>query len=561
MELYDLYNLYYKSFVDNNYLYIIQYFIIVLLIVLFINVIAPLYYSDIIISLNLKQISDKKFYHLIFILLGIWICVFIFDNFKQNVEKKLISEYIIDLRNNLMTSLFKSHKNNLKDIKIGNYILRIMRVSERLSEGIYVIIYLLFPTIIELLFISLFLFKININIGLFLFIGFFIYIIVIYYFLTKIIDTVSIRESFFYKNIDKLNSKLSNLTNIYLNNKKTHEIEDSKKDQQYYHELFKKNSIQVNILNSFLQLISIILFLGLIYISYYYFKKNILSKYNFILILIILTYFLNTSLKLSSVLPDFIYCIGYSKDSYNHFNKILNVNNINKKYININNWSIKINNVSFYYPLDDDNNNKKYIFKNLNLEIKSGERLAILGSSGSGKSTLVKLLMNLYNYDGTIYLDNHNIKEIDDDILRQNIIYVNQKTHLFDNTIFENIKYGNNNISNNDILKVIHKYHFNNVFKGLNNNYNTNCGVNGNNLSMGMQKIIIILRAYFKFNNSKVIIFDEPLASLDHNTRKNVLKLINDINKDKTIIIITHDTEILSIVNRKININDIKINN
>jgi ABC-type bacteriocin/lantibiotic exporter with double-glycine peptidase domain len=168
--------------------------------------------------------------------------------------------------------------------------------------------------------------------------------------------------------------------------------------------------------------------------------------------------------------------------------------------------------------------------------------------------------LNLYNYDGVIYLDNYNIKEINDDILRQNIIYVNQKTNLFDDTIFENIKYGNDNITNDDILKIIQKYNFDYIFKGLNNNYNTNCGVHGNNLSMGMQKITILLRAYFKFNNSKVIIFDEPLASLDHNTRQNVLKLINDIDKNKTIIIITHDIEILSIVNRKININDIKIN-
>ena len=167
--------------------------------------------------------------------------------------------------------------------------------------------------------------------------------------------------------------------------------------------------------------------------------------------------------------------------------------------------------------------------------------------------------MNLYNYDGNIYLDNNDIKNIDDNILRKNIVYVNQKTELFDDTIFENIKYGNN-ITENDILNIIHKYKLNNIYSGLKENYNSNCGVNGNKLSLGMQKITILLRAYFKIKDSKIIIFDEPLAGLDKETRKKILKLISDIDRNKTIIIITHDVEILSIVDKQIDINNIKLN-
>ena len=127
---------------------------------------------------------------------------------------------------------------------------------------------------------------------------------------------------------------------------------------------------------------------------------------------------------------------------------------------------------------------------------------------------------------------------------------------MFEDTIFENIRYGNK-INNDDIINIINKFDLNNIFENLKEKYNTNCGVRGNNLSLGMQKIIILLRAYFKFKDSKVIIFDEPLAGLDFNTKKKILKFIKEIDKNKTIIIITHNEEIFSIVDKKINIENI----
>ena len=550
-----IYNLYYKSFIDNNYFYIIGYLVITCILLLTETIVAPLYYSNIITSLNFNSnIFNKKFNNIFYILVFIWLFIFIMYKIKYYIDENIISKYGTYLRNKFLEMTFEKYKNNIKDIKIGNHITRIMTVSLKATNGLHYFLYLIFPSIFGLLIISLFLIKININLGLFLLFGLIIYIFFIILYSKKIINIISIKDIFFYKNIDKLNNKFENLINIYLNNQMNNEINETKNNQKYIKQLIQKEMDLINELTFSLKIITVIMFFGLVFISYYSFKKNKLLKYNFILILIILTYFLNISFKLISSFPVFLECISSIIGSYNYFNDFSKINNNNYKKILISSGSIKINNLSFYYPLDNNNHNKKYIFKNLNLEIKSGERLAILGSSGSGKSTLCKLLINLYNYQGSIYLDNYDIKKIDDEILRQNIIYVNQKTHLFDDTIFENIKYGNNNISNDDILKVINKYHFDYIYQGLKNNYNTNCGVNGNNLSMGMQKITILLRAYFKFNNSKVIIFDEPLASLDHNTRQNVLKLINDIDKNKTIIIITHDTEILSIVNRKIDI-------
>ena len=556
----NIYELYFKDYINKNIASIFFYIIITCSVLLLENIFGPIYYSKIITLLNISNFSksfNKSFHEIFYILCGIWFIIFILYLFKHYTEEKILPLYVSTLRNNLINLTFEKYKNNVKDIKIGDHIMRIMRVSVELSDGMHEFTSILFPSIIGLLIICLYLFKININIALFLLFGFLLYTIIIIVYSIKIINISSNRENFYFKNIDKLNSKFTNLINIYLNNQKNKEIDDSTNDQNIYQELLKNQMNNTNNLIIYLQVLSILLFLISIYISFYYYKNNKLSKYNFILMLIILTYFLNLSLKFSLVFPMFIIRIGVAKNSLNYFNNLSNINNSNNsKNIIINNGTLIIKNLSFYY---ETNNTKKYIFNNMNIEFKSGERVAILGNSGSGKSTLAKLIMNLYNYEGNIYLDNNDIKNIDYNILRKNIIYINQKTELFDNTIYENIKYGNN-INEDDILNIINKYNLNNIYSGLKENYNSNCGVNGNKLSLGMQKITILLRAYFKVKDSKIIIFDEPLAGLDKDTRKKILKLINDIDKTKTIIIITHDVEILSIVDKQIDINDIKLN-
>ena len=183
-----------------------------------------------------------------------------------------------------------------------------------------------------------------------------------------------------------------------------------------------------------------------------------------------------------------------------------------------------------------------------------------MGQSGSGKSTLSKLLLKLHTQNsGNIYIDNIDINDYDNDYLREKIIYVNQRTNLFDKTIMENIKYGNN-ITDKDVINYLKKYNLYSIFdNNMKEGIYAKCGTNGSNLSIGMQKIVILLRGIFK-NNYKIIIFDEPLAGLDQNSRVKVIKLIKDLTKNNniTIIIITHDTEITSIANKVINMNQIK---
>tara|TARA_Y100000816_G_scaffold252378_1_gene203354 strand:- start:74 stop:586 length:513 start_codon:yes stop_codon:yes gene_type:complete len=166
------------------------------------------------------------------------------------------------------------------------------------------------------------------------------------------------------------------------------------------------------------------------------------------------------------------------------------------------------------------------------------------------------MLINLHTPEkGEILIENKNIADISKKSLRNHVNYVNQKTNLFNDTLMYNLKYGNEK-SELEIEKILKSYKLEEIYSELNDGYETEVGINGGNLSGGMQKVTTLVRSILK--PCGIIIFDEPLAGLDEKTRKKVMKMIFNECKNKTIIIITHDKEILPYLDRVININEIQ---
>ena len=300
-------------------------------------------------------------------------------------------------------------------------------------------------------------------------------------------------------------------------------------------------------------IISTITFFSVILLNYNRLFHNKINRNYFITVFLIMIYYFSYLLKFSGHLPWNFVKIGVVKSSEDLLNSLFlnNYNSYNKNLL-IKNGSIEFKNISFKYP-----KTQNFVLQNINLKIKPKEKLCLIGSSGAGKSTLVKLLLRMNNYDkGDIFIDDINIKNLPIDYLRKQVTYLNQRTSLFNKTILDNILYGNDHINEKDVLNIIKKYNITN-YNALKNNIYTNSGVNGANLSLGMQKITILLRGIFK-KNSAIIIFDEPLAGLDNDTRHKVIKMIKNECNDQTIIIITHDKEIIPYCNKKINITELK---
>jgi len=213
---------------------------------------------------------------------------------------------------------------------------------------------------------------------------------------------------------------------------------------------------------------------------------------------------------------------------------------------------IKIDDISFYYE------NRDEILKNLNLNIKKGEKVAIIGESGSGKSTLLKLIMRFWNVDrGEISIGDKNIKTIPTKTLRKSQTLVSQDTFLFDDTILNNIKMGDKNATYDDVVKAAKKASIHEFIMKLPKGYDTNVGELGGNLSSGEKQRLSIARAFLR--DSDILILDEPTSNLDTLNEASILKSINDECKDKTIVMVSHRKSSSAICDKRFELKDKKL--
>ena len=190
-------------------------------------------------------------------------------------------------------------------------------------------------------------------------------------------------------------------------------------------------------------------------------------------------------------------------------------------------------NVNFSYTR---NNN---VLNNVNLTIKKGEKIAIVGATGSGKSTIVKLIMRLYDIEeGEIKINNKNIKNFKLRDLRSSISLVNQDIFLFADTILKNITLFNKNVSKKDVEKAAQKIGVLNFINKLPGGFNYDVKERGVMLSEGQRQIISFLRAYVSKPN--ILILDEATSSIDSKTEELIQFATNKIIQNKTSIIIAH---------------------
>ena len=198
------------------------------------------------------------------------------------------------------------------------------------------------------------------------------------------------------------------------------------------------------------------------------------------------------------------------------------------------NSDIKFSNVGFKY-----HSTEEQAVKNINLSIKGNTMAAFVGHSGAGKSTIINLLPRFYDpQEGSIEIDNQNIKNISLTSLRKNLSLVSQDVILFDDTIRNNIAYAKDNASQEEILEACKFAAADEFVKKLPNGYNTMIGENGVRLSGGQKQRISIARAILK--KSPIILLDEATSSLDAESEEIVQNAINNLTKNKTTLVIAH---------------------
>ena len=215
--------------------------------------------------------------------------------------------------------------------------------------------------------------------------------------------------------------------------------------------------------------------------------------------------------------------------------------------------SINFKDVNFKYEGQDS-----LILDNINLEICKGQTVAIVGKSGAGKTTLTDLLPRFYDpISGNIFIDKINLKDLNLKNLRDLYGIVTQNVILFNDTIKNNIIHGNKNASENDVNKAVKSANIQDLVEKLDNGLNTYIGENGVKLSGGEKQRLSIARALIK--NPDILILDEATASLDSESEKMVHSAIDNIIKNRTVIIIAHRLSTIINADKILVMNDGKI--
>ena len=212
----------------------------------------------------------------------------------------------------------------------------------------------------------------------------------------------------------------------------------------------------------------------------------------------------------------------------------INLNEQGEK-LTIEEGNIVLDNINFSYKSNPENK----VLQNISVKFAGGKMTALVGHSGSGKSTLLNMIPRIYlPTSGNIYFDNQDISKVKLMSLRNQISIVDQNTTLFDDTVFNNIKYARPGANKEDILEAAKLSMCDEFINNLENGFETMIGENGVRLSGGEKQRLSIARAFLK--NSRIILLDEATSSLDSDTEEKIQKTLDKLTINKTTIVIAH---------------------
>lgn len=501
----------------------------------------------------LKNIFGSTTPHVILKIILVWLILQFTHMAKGWTESIFIPNFFTFTRSKIFEQTIDSLSNDYEDIPTGEYITRMLELTRYMRNILSWTFSEVLPNIIAVIATIIFFMKYDKLLSGIMTFNIVLLITLFYIFGEELIEVIKQREIDYFGLSESMNDSMNNLMNIYLNNKEDGESEKNKAKNVKFGVEYSKHKIGEALLVFTSNFFTNITYALSIILLYHKFSKNKISTIEMIAAVLLLNNYMNYTNTLTNDILDFGFShYGMIKASEPFLEKIFSKNNKRTQEQGITKGKVQFKNISYNYKKQENK-----LFEDFNLTIQGGEKVAIIGPSGSGKTSLMKLLISMYKPSkGKILIDDNDISKMKQKYIRDNVIYVNQRTTLFNEDIITNIAYGNDDIEKKHIETLLNKYQLESVFSELEKGIYSPAGVNGTNLSGGMQKVTILMRGVLK--EGQIYVFDEPLAGLDGTTREKVIKMILDMTKGKTLIIITHDPEITPFMDKVVNLKNQK---
>ncbi len=272
----------------------------------------------------------------------------------------------------------------------------------------------------------------------------------------------------------------------------------------------------------------------MLYSLIYYWQQDRITTGDFVFVINSSFIIINQFWYFSQALTELFRVVGTIRQSLQLIQHPFDIVNIpGAKELHVSEGKIEFKNVTFHY------NKGTKLFNNKNIIINPGERVGLVGYSGSGKSSFVNLILRFFDVEsGVITIDGQNIAEVTQESLRHNISMIPQDTTLFHRTVFENIKYGDQAATDEQVYEASKKAHCHEFVTKLPEGYNTIVGERGAALSGGQRQRIAIARAMLE--NGKILILDEATSALDTVTEKMIQESLKLLMENRTTIVIAH---------------------
>lgn len=471
---------------------------------------------------------EKIITNFILLYASIHIVLVISKNLKNVVINKTMTKILRDIREKVFSKVLNFKMATFNKYNSAELYTRLTVDIDNLLTMFSGILDILLNNITHIIFMVIMMFVANINLAI---IGAFtIFIIaIVAYNSSRILGRL---DNELLKKRDVENREFSEL---YNKNKLTYLFKLQKKNIAKTHKLFDE---ELDIRRKYIfvhhfpyWLLTLIQALGIYAIIYY--ALNINASISLGSIYLVLFYTKQCKSPLEEIfnnLEDLQTCMN----SYKRIKILLEEGNgediENGEYVDNLDGDIEFENVSMSYG-------KELILKNLSFIIKKGTKVTIAGRTGVGKTTLTNVLMKLYDIQsGRILINGYDISKVSSKVLRDNISYISQNPYIFADTVRNNIKLGNNEITDEQIEELIYEMKIENVFKKLPNGLDTQIKLS--RLSLGELQIIAFIRAILHKTN--IYIFDEPTSNIDLKTEKLIQNVIDKISKESTVIIIAH---------------------